>query len=119
VIEKVLRDLHDAGYEEARVFGQRPNIVDVLVPGFVLPPESCMQATADIVLPLPTTFPSSAPYGFFAMTSITKRQGTWRNVSKAEPYAAADFFSRKCPVWDQTKHDVVTYLGFVNGWLTS
>ncbi len=119
MIEKVLSDLWDAGYEGARVYGQRPNIVDVFVPGYRPPAETCNEEVADIIIPLPATFPAAAPYGFFAVTPISRKSGTWRNTSKAKPHTSATFFSRQCPEWDPAKHDILTILAFINLWLSS
>lgn len=117
MIDGVLHALRAAGYS-AEVVEQTPNLVFVKLADYVLPDRTCVEPTADIILPLPTTFPRAAPYGFFALTPITRRDGAWTNTSPGTaPFPGATFFSRKCPVWDETKHGALTYLGYVNRWL--
>ncbi|MBX7096424.1 MAG: hypothetical protein K1X89_01815 [Myxococcaceae bacterium] len=115
-MDAVVQQLVEAGYVAA-IHQRRPNIIDVRVEGIQLPEERCNEQTATIILPLPVTFPTTPPYGFFAVTPITLVTGTYRNVSAADPYRNATFFSRKCDGWNSTKHDVFTLLAYVNRWV--
>lgn len=117
MIGGVLRALREADYA-AEVAEHAANLVHVKLSGYPLPSTTCVEATADIILPLPITFPRAAPYGFFALTPITKRTGDWANATyNTAPFPSSRFFSRKCPTWHETKHGILTYLGYVNAWL--
>lgn len=117
MIDGVVATLRAASYD-ASVHARRPNIVDVLIKAYPLS-QTCVEGTADLVVPVPETFPQTPPYGFFALTSLTRRDGTWRNVSRAAPYTEALFFSRKCNGWDSAMHDIITVLAFINQWVSS
>jgi hypothetical protein len=117
VIDGVVAALRAAGYD-ASVHARRPNIIDVMIRAYPLT-ENCVEGTADIVVPVPETFPQTPPYGFFAMTALSRRAGVWPNVSNAAPYAQATFFSRKCTTWDPSRDDVMTVLAFINRWTSS
>jgi hypothetical protein len=117
-MQHVVDQLRGAGFDAATQ-ASRDNIVDLLVRGYLLDQVQCVEASADLVLPIPTTFPSTPPYGFFALTSLTSRRGPWRNVSAAQPYPSAQFFSRKCDGWNAAVHDVFTYLAFINRWVAN
>lgn len=117
MIDGVVAALRAAGYD-ASVHARRPNIIDVLMRAYPLT-EKCVEGTADIIIPVPETFPQTPPYGFFALTAITRRAGPWRNVSNTAPYAQAPFFSRKCSPWDPSKDDIATVLAFIAQWVSS
>ena len=116
MIDGVLATLKQAGLMAA-LYAERPNISDVIIKGYSLPAETCVEGTADIVLPVPSTFPQAPPYGFFVLTPITRQSGAWRNTSNAAPYQSGLFFSRKCEGWDVARHDIIVVLAFINQWL--
>ena len=82
MIDRVLATLKEAAYD-ASLYATRPNMHDVLLKEYPMPEANCVEVVADIVLPIPSTFPEAAPYGFFAITPLTRRTGAWRNVSSA------------------------------------
>lgn len=117
-MQAVVDQLREAKFD-ASITASRDNIVDLFVKAYALDQEQCIEASADLVLPMPTTFPQTPPYGFFALTPLTSRRGAWRNVSATAPYPNAQFFSRKCDGWNSAVHSVFTYLAFINRWIAN
>lgn len=117
MIDGVVATLRAAGFDAANN-ARRPNFFDVKIAAYPLF-DNCVEGTADIVIAVPETFPQTPPYGFFALTPLTRRAGAWRNVSNAAPYPSALFFSRKCNGWDASRDDILTFLAHLNQWVSS